>query len=50
MAQYPNGFGNGISYAAGNDFNGDGVYVRITETQSVPTKPTTWGRIKGLYQ
>ena len=31
MGVYPNGFGNGVSYYAGNDFNGDLVFPKVVE-------------------
>lgn len=33
LGDYPNGFNNGVSYYAGDDFNGDSVFPRIVETQ-----------------
>ncbi len=50
MGAYPGGFGNGVSYYGGTDFNGDKIYVRVSETEAVPTEATTWGQIKGLYR
>ena len=50
MGSYPNGFDNGVSYFAGNDYNGDQIFVRVVERPCpVATKSATWGEIKGLY-
>jgi hypothetical protein len=50
LADYPGGFGNGVSYYAGNDFNGDQVFVSITEQDATPTNNVTWGNIKSHYR
>jgi hypothetical protein len=33
MGAYPNGFGNGVSYYAGADYNGDSVFARVVERE-----------------
>ena len=50
MGTYPNGFGNGVSYFAGFDVNGDHVFVSVSEAVSTPTRTSTWGRLKSLYR
>jgi hypothetical protein len=50
MAQYPNGFPNGVSYFAGQDYNGDFVFASITETAATAAGSATWGSIKSLYR
>lgn len=50
MGDYPNGFGNGVSYFAGFDVNGDRIFVRVVESPcTVATESATWGQIKRLY-
>ena len=50
MADWPNGFPNGVSYYVGNDFNGDFVFASVTEAAATPAGPATWGRIKAKYR
>jgi hypothetical protein len=50
MGAYPNGFGNGVSYYGGSDFNGDDVFVSVNETPATPAGPSTWGKIKAQYR
>jgi len=50
MGAYPNGFGNGVSYYAGNDVNGDQVFVSVSEAVTTAVQTSTWGRLKSLYR
>jgi hypothetical protein len=49
MGDYPGGFGNGVSYFAGQDVNGDDVFVSVSEEAATPAGAATWGKIKSLY-
>jgi len=50
LGDYPGGFGNGVSYYAGDDSNGDHVFVSVSEQDATPTGHVTWGNIKSHYR
>jgi hypothetical protein len=50
MGDYPGGFPNGVSYYAGNDVNGDQVFVSVSEAPVTAAGPSTWGRLKAQYR